>query len=62
MGKFRILSHARLQEWVAEESGYFKQVGLDYEFRCQTGRGLVRPCSVYRVGAGGNKKRRLRIV
>ena len=32
MGKFRILSHARLQEWVAEEKGYFKQVGLDYEF------------------------------
>jgi NitT/TauT family transport system substrate-binding protein len=32
MGKFRILSHARLQEWVAEERGYFKQVGLDYEF------------------------------
>ena len=32
MGRFRILSHARLQEWVAEEKGYFKQVGLDYEF------------------------------
>jgi NitT/TauT family transport system substrate-binding protein len=32
MGRFRILSHARLQEWVAEERGYFKQVGLDYEF------------------------------
>jgi NitT/TauT family transport system substrate-binding protein len=38
MGKFRILSHARLQEWVAEEKGYFKQVGLDYEF-------LVRPAA-----------------
>ena len=36
MGKFRIHSHGRLQEWVAEEQGYFKDEGLDYEF-------LVRP-------------------
>ncbi|HEY7065193.1 MAG TPA: hypothetical protein VII06_27195 [Chloroflexota bacterium] len=36
MGKFRIHSHGRLQEWVAEEKGYFKDEGLDYEF-------LVRP-------------------
>ena len=32
MGKFRIQSHGRLQEWVAEEKGYFKDAGLDYEF------------------------------
>ena len=32
MGKFRIQSHGRLQEWVAEEKGYFKDEGLDYEF------------------------------
>jgi NitT/TauT family transport system substrate-binding protein len=38
MNKFRILSHARLQEWVAEEKGYFKQVGLEYEF-------VVRPAA-----------------
>ena len=32
MSKFRIMPHGRLQEWVAEEKGYFKDVGLDYEF------------------------------
>ncbi len=32
MSKFRIQSHGRLQEWVAEEKGYFKDEGLDYEF------------------------------
>ena len=36
MAKFVIQSHGRLQEWVAEEKGYFKQEGLDYEF-------LVKP-------------------
>lgn len=29
---FRIQPHSRLQEWVAEEKGYFSSVGLDYEF------------------------------
>jgi hypothetical protein len=33
MGKFIIEPHFRLQEWVAEEKGYFKAEGLDYEFR-----------------------------
>ncbi len=32
MAKFRIQSHGRLQEWVAEEKGYFADEGLDYEF------------------------------
>jgi len=32
MSKFRIEPHGRLQEWVAEEKGYFKEEGLDYEF------------------------------
>jgi len=32
MSKFRIQPHGRLQEWVAEEKGYFKDAGLDYEF------------------------------
>src|SRR5215475_9562816 len=36
MGKFRIQSHGRLQEWVAEEKGYFTAEGLEYEF-------LVKP-------------------
>ena len=30
--KFIIQPHFRLQEWVAEEKGYFKAQGLDYEF------------------------------
>lgn len=32
MGKFVIQPHVRLQEWVAEEHGYFTDEGLDYEF------------------------------
>jgi hypothetical protein len=35
MAKFRIAPHMRLQEWVAEEKGYFAEEGLDYEFRDQ---------------------------
>src|SRR3984885_15618420 len=33
MGNFVIAPHFRLQEWVAEEKGYFAAEGLDYEFR-----------------------------
>ena len=33
MTKFVIAPHMRLQEWVAEEKGYFAAEGLDYEFR-----------------------------
>ena len=33
MSKFIISPHMRLQEWVAEEKGYFDAEGLDYEFR-----------------------------
>jgi ABC-type nitrate/sulfonate/bicarbonate transport system substrate-binding protein len=32
MNKFLIEPHFRLQEWVAEEKGYFSAEGLDYEF------------------------------
>ena len=32
MGKFVIEPHFRLHEWVAEEKGYFRDEGLDYEF------------------------------
>ena len=31
--KFVIEPHFRLHEWVAEEKGYFKDEGLEYEFR-----------------------------
>ena len=32
MSKFIIQPHFRLQEWVAEEKGYFREEGLEYEF------------------------------
>src|SRR5262245_4477648 len=32
MGKFIIQPHGRLQEWIADEKGYFRDEGLDYEF------------------------------
>jgi hypothetical protein len=33
MSKFVIEPHFRLQEWIAEEKGYFKAEGLDYVFQ-----------------------------
>ena len=33
MAKFIIEPHFRLHEWVAEEKGYFRDEGLEYEFR-----------------------------
>ena len=39
MGRFVISPHFRLQEWVAEEKGYFRDEGLDYEFRDNYGPG-----------------------
>jgi hypothetical protein len=41
MSKFVISPHFRLQEWVAEEKGYFGAEGLDYEFRDNYGPGDV---------------------
>ena len=49
MSRFRIMPHGRLQEWVAEEKGYFKDAGLDYEF---TGNELIAgPASVATVAS-----------
>ena len=44
MGKFIVEPHFRLQEWVAEEKGYFRAEGLDYEFR-ELIRSTGRPAS-----------------
>jgi len=33
VAKFIIQPHGRLQEWIAEEKGYFCDEGLDYEFQ-----------------------------
>lgn len=35
MAKFVIAPHMRLHEWVAEEKGYFRDEGLEYELRDQ---------------------------
>lgn len=35
MGKYVIQPHTRLQEWVADERGYFTDEGLDYEFQAE---------------------------
>jgi NitT/TauT family transport system substrate-binding protein len=45
MAKFRIQPHGRLQEWVAEEKGYFQDEGLEYEFVRNGGR-AARPSTV----------------
>ena len=37
MKKFVIGPHMRLQEWVAQEKGYFDDEGLDYELKDQLG-------------------------
>ena len=52
MARFIIAPHFRLQEWVAEEKGYFKAEGLDYEFREQAISGDGRKHDLgYKVGA-----------
>jgi len=33
MTRFTIQPHGRLQEWIAHEMGYFRDAGLEYEFR-----------------------------
>ena len=52
MAKFKIQSHGRLQEWVAEEKGYFKEEGLDYEF-------LVKPIITWSADATSVESARL---
>jgi NitT/TauT family transport system substrate-binding protein len=43
MATFRIQPHGRLQEWVAEEKGYFTAEGLNYEFVWGVDDGLHDP-------------------
>src|SRR4051812_17610520 len=53
MSKFVISPHFRLQEWVAEEKGYFKAEGLEYEFRDNYGNAdaSVKDATPDKVGA-----------
>ena len=50
MAKFIIEPHFRLQEWIAEEKGYFKDERLEYEFR-----ELVRATGGQHHDKGGEK-------
>jgi NitT/TauT family transport system substrate-binding protein len=43
---FRIQPHVRLQEWVAEEHGYFREAGLDYDFEPSLAGAAVSTSSV----------------
>lgn len=36
MGKFIVNTHGRLQEWIADAKGYFRDAGLDYELTQHT--------------------------
>ena len=56
----KIMPHGRLQEWVAEEKGYFAAEGLEYSFVIT--RGLRRPSSAQRDDAGRDQDRGLRDV
>ena len=38
MPKFIIQPHGRLNVWVADEKGYFRDEGLDYELNVNVGR------------------------
>ncbi|MGH2914734.1 MAG: ABC transporter substrate-binding protein [Solirubrobacteraceae bacterium] len=68
MGKLRIATHGRLQDWIAVQNGYFEKEGLDYELdvRAQEniqqeivadGGGEIRTGAyeLYRSGSGGKQ-------
>ena len=50
MEKFKIEVHDRLQEWIAEEKGYFKDEGLDYEFVMHKRDGALAPLLAAEAG------------
>jgi hypothetical protein len=49
MATFRITPHGRLQEWVADEKGYFRDEGLDYEFVYGTAAVKTRCARAWRL-------------
>src|ERR1044071_5344340 len=60
MAKFIIQPHGRLNDWVADEKGYFSEEGLDYELNVEGSRkntprlaavDLARPLQDNRFGA-----------
>jgi NitT/TauT family transport system substrate-binding protein len=68
MARFQISTHGRLQDWIADERGYFTDEGLDYELdvKAQENRQQDIVASdksdirmgayeLYQIGAGGKK-------
>jgi NitT/TauT family transport system substrate-binding protein len=53
MSTFKIQPHNRLQEWVAEEKGYFGAEGLDYTFHFAGAPDGVGVGRSYRLNGGG---------
>jgi NitT/TauT family transport system substrate-binding protein len=43
VGKLKIQPHGRLNDWVAQEKGYFKDLGLEVEFAAGADRNMLRP-------------------
>ena len=41
----KIMPHGRLQEWVAEEKGYFAAEGLEYSFIVSGDYGMSTACA-----------------
>jgi NitT/TauT family transport system substrate-binding protein len=52
MGKFVVNTHGRLQEWIADEKGYFAKEGLDYVL---TQHALLTKMAVDKTGKVENK-------
>ena len=56
---FKIMPHGRLQEWVADEKGYFTAEGLEYSFVPDGDYGIH---ATARDDAGRDQVRRVRDV
>jgi NitT/TauT family transport system substrate-binding protein len=52
MAPFKIQPHSRLQEWVADESGYFRAEGLDYVFHVPGSIDCMGVGRSYRLNGG----------
>jgi len=66
----KIMPHGRLQEWVAEEKGYFAAEGLEYSFVLSEDYGVHAPrrdeAGEIKTGAfetfrGGTRRRRRKL-
>ena len=51
MAKFIIQPHGRLNDWVADEKGYFREEGLDYELNVEGSRKNTPPLALNSNGS-----------